>query len=254
MAKRNERPLVLIAPRLTELPRSICMPEPLAPEEAIADCFVDAIMAAGGVPLLMALTDDDAVLDCYLGLADGVAIPGGQDVDPRLWGDERPYDQALLCPPRDAFEVRLVRRALELDLPLFTTCRGTQVMNVALGGSLCMNVAGLEPREGMALWRHQAVLHDPVHPVEVEEGSLLWSAVGGSALVQANSSHHCCVERLGEGVRLCGRATDGVPEAIEVEGHRFALGVQWHPEYTWRTVASDLALWRAFVEACAQTR
>ena len=102
----------------------------------------------------------------------------------------------------DAFEVRLVRRALELDLPLFTTCRGTQVMNVALGGSLCMNVAGLEPREGMALWRHQAVLHNPVHPVEVEEGSLLWSAVGGSALVQANSSHHCCVERLGEGVRL----------------------------------------------------
>ena len=113
----SDRPRVLIAPRLTSHAPSLAMPEPLAPEEAIADCFVDAVIAAGGVPLLMALTDDEDVLGSYLDLADGIAIPGGQDVSPRLWGDGSPYDENLLCPPRDAFEVRLVRLALELDKP-----------------------------------------------------------------------------------------------------------------------------------------
>lgn len=245
------RPRILIAPRLTKHAPSLAMPESLAPEEAIADCFVDAVIAAGGVPLLMALTDDEDVLGSYLDLADGIAIPGGQDVSPRLWGDESPYDENLLCPARDAFEVGLVRRAFELDKPLFTTCRGTQVMNVALGGSLNMDVPGMKPREGTALWRHQAILHDPAHPVEVERGTLLWRAVGERDVVQANSSHHCCVDRLGEGVRVVGRATDGVPEAIEVTGRRFALGVQWHPEYTWRSLESDFSLWKSFVAACS---
>ena len=245
------RPRILIAPRLTSHAPSLRMPEPLAPEEAIADCFVDAISAAGGLPLLMALTDDPDVVDEYLDLADGIAIPGGQDVSPSLWGDDSPYDEQLLCPRRDAFEVGLVRRALELDKPLFATCRGAQVLNVALGGTLNMDVPSMTPREEAALWRHQAILHDPAHPVKVERGSLLWSAVGERELIQANSSHHCCVDLLGEGVRLVARATDGVPEAIEVPGKRFVLGVQWHPEYTWRKVHTDLGLWRAFVRSCS---
>lgn len=243
------RPVVLIAPRWEPQRRSVEVPEQLAPEETMACVFADALVDAGATPLMMALTDDDAVLDAFLALADGVAIPGGQDVDPALWGVDEPYTAAPLCPERDAFELRLVRRVLDARLPLLTTCRGTQLLNVALGGTLCMDVPGLEPREGTALWRHQMILNDPAHPVEVEEGSLLARALG-STLVQANSSHHCCVERLGEGVRLVARATDGVPEAIEVEGQPFCVGVQWHPEYTWRSVASDRALWRAFVDAC----
>ena len=201
----SRRPLILITPRWEQQVPSVRVPEPLAPEETMACVFADAIVAAGGTPLMMALTEDEGVIDGYLEMADGIAVPGGQD---------------------------------------------TQLLNVVLGGTLCMDVPGLEPREGMALWRHQMVLTDPVHPVEVEEGSLLSRALGGATLVQANSSHHCCVERLGEGVRLVARATDGVPEGIEVEGRRFALGVQWHPEYTWRSLETDFSLWRSFVEAC----
>ena len=141
-------------------------------------------------------------------------------------------------------------RALAADLPLLTTCRGTQLLNVALGGTLCMDVPSLGAPEGMAQWRHEGILNDPAHPVEVEPGSLLSRALGGVTSAQVNSAHHCCVDRLGEGVRLVARATDGVPEAIEVPGRRFCVGVQWHPEYTWRTLPTDRALWRSFVDAC----
>ncbi|MBM6816403.1 gamma-glutamyl-gamma-aminobutyrate hydrolase family protein [Olsenella uli] len=242
------RPVVLMAPRW--VPESRAGLERMAPQEAIADCFVDAILAAGGLPLVMSLTEDEGVIDSYLELADGIAVPGGPDVNPRRWGSDMDYDPALLCEQRDAFEFPLVVRALAADLPLLTTCRGTQLLNVALGGTLCMDVPSLGAPEGMAQWRHEGILNDPAHPVEVEPESLLSRALGGVTSAQVNSAHHCCVDRLGEGVRLVARATDGVPEAIEVPGRRFCVGVQWHPEYTWRTLPTDRALWRSFVDAC----
>lgn len=113
-----------------------------------------------------------------------------------------------------------------------------------------MDVPSLGAPEGMTQWRHTGILTTPAHPVNVEEGSLLSRCVGGAAQIQVNSAHHCCVGRLGEGVRLTGVATDGVPEAIELPDKRFCLGVQWHPEYTWPVLESDRGLWRAFVDAC----
>lgn len=247
----SRRPVILVSPRWEPKEATLQIPEPRSPELTMATVFSEAIIAAGGLPLMMALTDDASAIDSYLGMADGVALPGGHDVDPALWGEGRCVDEAALCPARDAFELALVRRALELGKPLFATCRGAQLINVALGGTLCMDVPSLEPREGMALWRHQMVLHDAAHPVEVTQGSMLSRAMGGAALVQANSSHHCCVGRPGTGVRVVAWATDGVPEAVEVPSARFCVGVQWHPEYTWRTIETDRLLWRSFISACA---
>ncbi|HJA28689.1 MAG TPA: gamma-glutamyl-gamma-aminobutyrate hydrolase family protein, partial [Candidatus Olsenella pullicola] len=169
------RPVILVAPRW--MPESMRGEERVAPLEAIADCFVDAILAAGGLPLTMAITTDEDVIDAYVDMADGVAVPGGPDVNPARWGSTIPYDPALLCEQRDAFEFPLVRRALERDVPLFTTCRGTQLLNVALGGTLCVDVPSLGAREGMAQWRHVGILNGPAHPIEVEEGSLLQRAL-----------------------------------------------------------------------------
>lgn len=242
------RPVILIAPRW--MPETMRGEERIAPLEAIADCFVDAILAAGGLPLTMSLTMDEDIIDEYVGMADGVAVPGGPDVNPARWGSTMPYDAGLLCEQRDAFEFPLVRRALEADVPLFTTCRGTQLLNVALGGALCTDVPSLGAPEGMAQWRHVGILNGPAHPVEVEEGSRLQCALGGVSVAQVNSAHHCCVSALGEGVRLVARATDGVPEAIEVPEKRFCIGVQWHPEYTWRMLETDFNLWKSFIDAC----
>lgn len=242
-----DRPLILVAPRWEEAKPFLS--ETLSPNEEIASVFVDAILAAGGLPLQMSITEDIEVIRHYVDIADGIAIPGGPDVNPKRWGDERPYDPTLCCEIRDRFEFKLVNEVLRAKKPLFTTCRGTQLLNVATGGTLCMDVPSLPVPEGMVHWRHLPILHDPAHPIVVEDGSLLSRVLDWRGEVQVNSSHHCCVDKLGEGVRLTAVATDGVPEAIEVEGQRFCLGVQWHPEYTWRTLETDFKLWRAFVDA-----
>lgn len=245
----HARPLIGIAPRWEHKTGGLADFERLSPEETIAHCFTEGIIDAGGMPVLLPLTEDESAIDDSVAMCDGFALPGGQDVDPARWGVGG-YDPKLLCLERDAFEFALVKRVLAADKPLFTTCRGTQLLNVVCGGTLCMDVPSLGAPEGMTQWRHTGILTTPAHPVNVEEGSLLSRCVGGAAQIQVNSAHHCCVGRLGEGVRLTGVATDGVPEAIELPDKRFCLGVQWHPEYTWPSLESDRGLWRAFVDAC----
>ncbi|MBE6469288.1 MAG: gamma-glutamyl-gamma-aminobutyrate hydrolase family protein [Coriobacteriaceae bacterium] len=245
------KPLILITPRLESRERTLQEPEHVGPEAGITDAFARSVFAAGGIPLTMGITEDEATIEQYLSIADGIAIPGGHDVSPELWGVEGYGHPEFLCPRRDRFEIDIVQRAVKAGIPLFATCRGMQVMNVALGGTLNMDVPNFTPRPGTALWRHSGILNNPSHPVEVKAGSKLSEIVGGQEVIQVNSAHHCCVERLGEGLRLVGEATDGVPEAIESTGPGFALGVQWHPEYTWGSIGSDAALWRAFVKAAA---
>lgn len=154
MTAADDRPIILIAPRLEQPKPCLQMPERLAPEETGSTVFLNAILAAGGLPLIMALTEDEDVIARYVEMADGVAIPGGQDVDPALWGEEEPYDERLLCHERDSFELKLIRAALKAHKPLFATCRGMQILNVALGGTLCMDVSSLPVPEGKVHWRH----------------------------------------------------------------------------------------------------
>lgn len=242
-----QRPLILISPRWET--GGQYGNEPLAPNETIADVFVDAILAAGGLPLMMSLTDDTQIIKRYVDMADGIAIPGGPDVNPMRWGETDEYDPTLCCEIRDSFEFKLVKEVLEANKPLFTTCRGTQLLNVATGGTLCMDVPSLGAREGMTQWRHTGILTEPCHPVEVEPNSLLARTMHGAALIQTNSAHHCCIDKLGSHTHIVARATDGVPEAIELDNQTFCLGVQWHPEYTWRFIETDFDLWCAFVSA-----
>ena len=247
-----DRPLILIAPRWEDSkPHGF---EMISPNEEIAKVFVDAIFAAGGLPLQMSLTDDPQIIAHYVEMADGSAIPGGPDVNPKRWGDLSPYDPTLCCEIRDSFEFKLVEQTLRAKKPLFTTCRGTQLLNVATGGTLCMDVPSLGARDDMVQWRHTHILTEPCHPVEVVAGSKLQEALGGATLIQTNSAHHCCVDVLGEGTRLVAEATDGVPEAIEVDGQPFCIGVQWHPEYTWRFIETDFNLWKSFVAAAAHVK
>ncbi len=140
-----DRPLILVAPRWEEAKPFLS--ETLSPNEEIASVFVDAILAAGGLPLQMSITEDIEVIRHYVEIADGIAIPGGPDVNPKRWGDDRPYDPTLCCEIRDSFEFKLVDEVLRAKKPLFTTCRGTQLLNVATGGTLCMDVPSLGARE-----------------------------------------------------------------------------------------------------------
>lgn len=244
----QNRPLIFVAPRFE--PGKMYGEEHLDPNEATTKCFVDAIFEAGGLPVMMNLTTDADLISEYVRRADGIAIPGGPDVDPVEWGDRSGYDPSKLCKPRDAFELPLIRECIRLDKPLFTICRGTQAMNVALGGTLCMDVPNYPRKPGSREWNHVNLMRTTSHSVLIKEGSLLAKASGGTEPYAVNSAHHCCLDRLGKGLELVAESDDGVPEGVVFPGKRFVLGVQWHPEYTWYESDRDFNIWKAFVKAC----
>ncbi|MHC4861727.1 MAG: gamma-glutamyl-gamma-aminobutyrate hydrolase family protein, partial [Planctomycetota bacterium] len=175
---------------------------------------------------------------------DGLLLSGGPDVDPLHFGEEPLPGLGDVDPVRDDLELALCRFCLEQDVPLLGVCRGVQVMAVALGGTVIQDL----PPEG--------VNHDvrgfrdgPGHSVDVAEGTLLREIVGAER-IRVNTSHHQAVGRMPEELVVCGRATDGVIEAIEHPGKRFWLGVQWHPHWTYRTEPAEEAILAAFVRAC----
>ena len=191
--------------------------------------YVDAVRRAGGMALLLApdpeqTEDPDEILD----LVDGLMLVGGADLDPACYGAERHPETIGCVPERDAFEIALVRRALERDMPLLGICRGMQVLNVARGGTLHQHLPEVVGHD-----HHRRVLGSfdgNDHDVRLAPGSLAVRAAG-EELHATKSHHHQAVDRVGEGLEVTGRAViDELPEALELPGNRFALGVQWHPE------------------------
>ncbi|HEY4279192.1 MAG TPA: gamma-glutamyl-gamma-aminobutyrate hydrolase family protein [Conexibacter sp.] len=191
--------------------------------------YLDAVRRAGGFPVLLApdpaLVDDpDEALD----LLDGLMLAGGADIDPASYGAERHAETVETVPARDAFELAMVRRALERELPLLGICRGMQLMNVAAGGTLRQHL----PEEFGHHEHRKAIgtFNGADHDVRLAPGSLAARAAG-EQLHATKSHHHQGVGKIGDGLVVSGWATvDELPEAIEAPDQRFALGVQWHPE------------------------
>lgn len=210
--------------------------------------YVDAVQRAGGMAMLLApdptlVENPDEVLDHI----DGLMLVGGADVDPAAYGAQ-PHPQTIgTVPERDAFEIALVRRALDRDLPLFGICRGMQVMNVARGGTLLQHLPDAVGHE-----EHRRVtgsFEGADHDVRLAPGSLAARAAGEDLHV-TKSHHHQGVDEIGAGLSVTGWAEmDDLPEAIELEGNHFALGVQWHPEADERS-----GLIAALVREAAATR
>jgi len=198
--------------------------------------YLDAVAAAGGVPLLLPPVGTDAsVLD----VLDGLIIAGGCDVDPSSY-DAQPHPETVdTRPGRDEHEKVLIRAALDRDLPLLAICRGLQMLNVTLGGTLQQHLPDV-------------VAHDEHRPspavfgtteVKVEPDTLTGRLFGERASVHCY--HHQAIDVVAPGLRVTARAGDGTVEAAEVDGHDFAIGVQWHPEEN----AGDLRLFSALTAA-----
>jgi putative glutamine amidotransferase len=191
--------------------------------------YIDAVQRAGAVALMLppdplVTADPDIVLD----LIDGLVLAGGADVDPASYGEQRAPQTVHTVPERDDFEMALARRAIERDIPFLGICRGMQVMNVAQGGTLIQDLpTALGHSEHC---RVPGRFDGADHPVHLTAGSRAARAAGG-AHTGSLSHHHQAIARLGEDLVVTGWADlDDLPEAIEVPGRRFAVGVQWHPE------------------------
>jgi putative glutamine amidotransferase len=186
---------------------------------------------------------------------DGVLLAGGADVLPSMYGEAAHPAFSAAEPGRDEYEIELVRRALEADLPLFAICRGIQVLNVALGGTLVQDIPTEVPNALPHVVREPRVAI--AHDVWVTSGSLLErlmrERIEGGDELHVNSRHHQAVKQLGSGLVVAGTAPDGVIEAVEDPGRRFCLGVQWHPENFYRT-GEFSPLFEGFVAAAGGER
>lgn len=183
--------------------------------------YAQSVAHAGGVPVWLSRKADPGDLATAL---DGVLIAGGQDIDPRMYGELPGPHSTVLDPARDRFEAELVRAALRLHRPVLGICRGIQLINVALGGSLVGDLA-IGDGESHAFLGYPAWHRS--HGVQLATGSRLAAMLGAFATV--NSYHHQCIHRLGDGLVATGRAPDDVIEAVELPGAD-VIGVQWHPE------------------------
>lgn len=186
--------------------------------------YVDAVRAAGGLPLLLPPGEEKP--DELLELVDGVLLCGGGDLDPSLFGGNPHPAQFSVCLERDVFDLSLTRAALERGAPLFAICRGMQVLNVALGGDLHVH---LPDAVGETVCHRISEDEATRHPVRLEPGSRL-ARVLGAATLEVTSWHHQGVARLGTGLRPVAWAGDGTVEAVELPDRPEVLAVQWHPE------------------------
>ncbi len=210
----------------------------------IAEDYVTSVERAGGVPLLIPQSCRREALTALLEKLDGVVLSGGHDVDPALYGEKDLYC-GTVSKERDDQDLFVARYALRRDLPLLAICRGIQILNVALGGTLFQDVE----KQAGAFCHRDAVRprNEGWHTVSLAEGSRL-RKIFGKPEICVNSYHHQAVRTPGTGASIVSRASDGVPEAIEIADKRFAVGVQWHPEMMYDS-EEQLKLFRALVEA-----
>ena len=200
--------------------------------------YLDAVAAAGGVPLLLPPVGTDPTV---LELLDGLIVAGGCDVDPSSYAAEPHPETVDTRPGRDEHERVLIQAALDRDLPLLAICRGLQMLNVTLGGTLHQHlpevVANDEHRPAAAVFA--------TTEVKVEPDSLAGRILGDRAT--GSCYHHQALDVVAPGLRVTARAGDGTVEAAEVDGHAFALGVQWHPEEN----PEDLRLFTALIRSAS---
>jgi putative glutamine amidotransferase len=229
--------------------------------------FQRPVALAGGLPLGLARLDG-AFLDDALDACDGILLGGGRDIDPRLFGQEPTEHLAATEPLRDAFELELVRRALDRELPILGACRGIQILNVALGGTLVQDVS-VKPEwaehpsdPGWRAWKEveraslageEAVPPHPRHPIVVEPGSRLHAALGADE-IEVDSFHHQALDRVAHGLTVVARAPDGVVEAVELDGDAYVLAVQWELQEEWRVDRRFLEPFAHFVAAASRRR
>ncbi len=216
--------------------------------------YIEAVKAAGGVPILIPLGYDLDSLSAIVDRIDGLLIPGGGDVDPSAYNGGHLHPTMYgIDPQRDETEISLLRLAIRESIPFLAICRGIQVLNVALGGTLWADITSEIPG---------AIVHDNPdslprnhlsHTVRANPGSLVGRLMGRSEF-WVNSLHHQAIRDLAPELSTTAEAPDGLIEAVEITGHPHALGVQWHPELLIHDDPTMRALFGGLVEAAVRER
>ena len=223
--------------------------EPPQQELALGLTYPQAIRAAGAVPVVIPPLDVASIEPLLDGLC-GLCLSGGPDLHPSIYGAEPHPELGPTEPHLDVFEIALIRAAEARAMPVLAICRGLQVLNVSRGGTLIQDLPSLHPSD--IRHRQDQVGSVPTHAATVEPGSLVATCLRETEL-RVNSFHHQAVDRLGSGLRVVGRAPDGVVEAIEATDRPFTIAVQWHAESMVRS-PEQARMIAAFAHAAGRAR
>lgn len=209
----------------------------------VSDDYIQAVHMAGGVPIILPLLSDADTIARQLEMLDGIVISGGYDVNPLVYGEEPAEKQEFICPERDNYDIKIIRMALELNKPILGICRGLQIINVALGGTLYQDLS----QNSDCYIKHRQKSKPDVagHTVETVKNTKIHKILGNSILV--NSFHHQAIKELAPGFVLSAMAKDGIIEAIEKEDG-FVVAVQWHPEMMIRKYPEMLEIFKILIK------
>ena len=219
----------------------------------LASAYVSAIKAGGGIPLLIPTSLPEADMAVTFKHVDGLLLPGGGDIEPHVYGGQPHETLSGLDANRDKTEIFLAQRAFNQQVPVLAICRGIQVFNVALGGTIWEDINAQVPKTDQHQHGNDWPRNHLAHTVLLEPRCRL-AAILGDESVQVNSLHHQAVRDVAPSLRVTGYAPDGVIEAVEALSHPFAIGVQWHPECLIKDDEAMLNLFKAFVKAAKSTR
>lgn len=217
----------------------------------IVDSYIPPITKSGGLPLLIPYTEDKECISEYVKLCDGFLFAGGPDIEPWRYGEQKAPECGECTPPRDAVELLFFPEILKSGKPILGICRGSQLINIALGGSLYQDI----PTDiGKSIAHRQIEPHNShSHEAAFDECSPLL-AIFGTKRAKINSFHHQAIKELGRGLSVMARADDGIIEAAYAPEHKFLWALQWHPERLFECDEPSKKIFGAFICACAKTR
>lgn len=209
--------------------------------------YMKVIEKAGGLPIMLPLTTDEGELVQAYSLCDGILFTGGHDVNPAVYGQKKKDTCGHTCEERDIMEGFLLEKCIEENKPLFGICRGIQFINGYLGGTLYQD---LDTEYDSSTDHHMSPPYDrAAHEITVLSKTKLAEIIG-EGYHEVNSYHHQAIKELSPKVEKMAVSEDGLIEAIAIKNHRFALAVQWHPEFSYENNADSMKLIEAFVKEC----
>lgn len=210
--------------------------------------YVKAINAAGGIPLILPIIKEEELLDDYINIIDGLLLSGGEDLLPLLYG-ENPIDKVnSICCDRDECEMALFEKAYEKQIPILGICRGMQLINVALGGTLYQDI-NKQVENSLGHCPQESIADQPYHRVKIDEGSNLYN-IFGKKDIEVNSFHHQSLKDIGKGLKATAYSHDGIVEGVESLERDFLIGVQWHPEKLAEKYPIFKNIFKTFINTC----
>lgn len=231
---------------------TFCDPRPRKTFSSVSQNYVTSVLMAGGIPILIPIINNKDELAYYLDLVDGLLFTGGEDISPLEYGEDPISHVTLVSGERDRQEIDLFKMAYEKHMPILGICRGIQLINVALGGSLYQDL-GSQYKGALGHLPADNPVSELYHRVKVDDQSKLYHIFLESEFA-VNSFHHQAIKELGKNLKVAACSKEGIIEGIESTDKRYLFGVQWHPEDLSAKYPLFLRLFKSFIEACASDK